>query len=112
MTNSVGYTWSVPGDVEGLRALFGSDANYTALLQTLMVNTPLWPTNALPNPWYWAGNEPGVLAPWQFSLVPGEEWRTQYWVRWVLDTYYTLTADGVSFGAPPEEKKNTSAPLQ
>jgi putative alpha-1,2-mannosidase len=36
-----------------------------------------------------------VLAPWQFSLVPGEEWRTQYWVRWILDTYYPRTADGV-----------------
>jgi predicted alpha-1,2-mannosidase len=89
------YTWSVPHDTAGLLELFPSAANYTALLSTLMVNTPLWPTNALPNPWYWAGNEPGVLAPWQFSLVPGEEWRTQYWVRWILDTYYQLTADGV-----------------
>ena len=89
------YTWSVPHDTAGLLGLFPSAANYTALLSTLMVNTPLWPTNALPNPFYWAGNEPDVLAPWQFSLVPGEEWRTQYWVRWILDTYYPLAADGV-----------------
>jgi len=51
--------------------------------------------NALPNPWYWAGNEPDVLAPWLFSLLPGEAWRTQYWVRWILDTYYSLVVDGV-----------------
>lgn len=36
-----------------------------------------------------------MLAPWQFSVLNSEAWRTQYWVRWVLDTYYQLTHDGV-----------------
>ncbi len=36
-----------------------------------------------------------MLAPWLFSLLPGEAWRTQYWVRWILDTYYQLVPDGV-----------------
>jgi len=89
------YTWSVPHDLDGLRRLFPSDAAYTSLLQQMMVNTTMWPSPELPNPWYWAGNEPDVLAPWQFSVINAEAWRTQYWVRWVLDTYYQLTPDGV-----------------
>jgi len=89
------YTFAVPHDVEGLRALFPSDAAYVELLQGMMANTTAWPTNALPNPFYWAGNEPGLLAPWQFSLVPSDAWRTQYWVRWILDTYYDDVPDGV-----------------
>ena len=54
------YTFSVPHDTDGLRRLFASDAAYVALLQGMMENTSLWPTNVLPNPWYWAGNEPGA----------------------------------------------------
>jgi len=89
------YTWAVPHDLDGLRALFANDTAYTALLTELMANAVLWPTNALPNPWYWAGNEPSILAPWQFSVLNTEAWRTQYWVRWALDTYYQNVPDGV-----------------
>ena len=40
-------------------------------------------------------NEPDVLAPFLFSLVLSDAWRTQFWVRWILDTYYQLVPDGV-----------------
>lgn len=93
--NGLQYTFSVPHDAEGLLALYPSPADFVALLQQQMANTSLWPVAALPNPWYWAGNEPDVLAPWLFSLLNTEAWRTQYWVRWVLDTYYQLAVDGV-----------------
>jgi len=100
------WTHAVPHDVDGLVALFPSPADYVNLLQGTMVNTSLWagPTlAALPNPWLWIGNEPSLLLPWQFSWVPSDAWRTQYWVRWTLDTYFQLKTDGVpgndDFGA-------------
>ena len=140
--NGLQYAYSVPHDVNGLRKLFKSDADYVSLLQQQMVNTSMWPFELtfLPSPWYWAGNgafsylyfrvficshgvyvcpvmsryvinspgygvfhalfcifthaEPDVLAPWQFSWVLSDAWRTQYWIRWALDTYYMLTPSG------------------
>jgi putative alpha-1,2-mannosidase len=89
------YTFLVSHDLEGLHKLFQTDENYINLLQEIFLNTSYWPTNALPNPWYWAGNEPSVMMPWQFALVNSEAWRTQYWVRWALDVYYDDVPDGV-----------------
>jgi putative alpha-1,2-mannosidase len=89
------YTFFVSHDIDGLRKLFPSDAAYVSLLQQIFLNTSYWPTNALPNPWYWAGNEPSVMMPWQFALVNSDAWRTQYWVRWALDVYYDDVPDGV-----------------
>ena len=68
------YTFSVPHDVPGLISLFPSPAAYISLLQQMMTNTTMWPLDFLPNPWYWAGNEPGLLAPWQFSWVPSDRY--------------------------------------
>lgn len=100
------WTFAVPHDLAGLVSLFPSPAAYVDLLQALHANTTQWagPTlGALPNPWLWVGNEPSLLLPWQFNAVPSDAWRTQYWVRWTLDTYFQLTPDGVpgndDFGA-------------
>jgi putative alpha-1,2-mannosidase len=90
-------------------ALFPTPGDYVALLQQMMENTTLWGIGggtllgALPNPWLWIGNEPSLLLPWQFNWVPSNAWRTQFWVRWTLDTYFQLSPDGVpgndDFGA-------------
>jgi putative alpha-1,2-mannosidase len=44
----------------------------------------------------WPGNEPDLLAPWSFPFA-GNEYatRTQHWVRWTLQTYYTAEARGM-----------------
>ena len=89
------YTFFVSHDIDGLRRLFPSDTAYISLLQQVFLNTSFWPTNALPNPWFWIGNEPSVMMPWQFALVNSDAWRTQYWVRWTLDVYYDDVPDGV-----------------
>ena len=100
------WTFAVPHAVAELVALFPSPQAYVDLLQGVMVNTSLWagPTlAALPNPWLWIGNEPSLLLPWQFNWVASDAWRTQYWVRQVLDVSFPLTPDGVpgndDFGA-------------
>ena len=93
--NGLQYTFSVPHDVAGLLSLYDKPADFVSLLQQQMANTSMWPVNAFPNPWYWAGNEPDVLAPFLFSFLASDAWRTQYWVRSMLDTYYQLVPDGV-----------------
>ena len=103
------WTFSVPHDVDGLVALFPTPGDYIELLQQMMQNTTFWGIGggsllgALPNPWLWVGNEPSLLLPFQFNWVPSNAWRTQYWVRWTLDTYFQLLPDGVpgndDFGA-------------
>jgi hypothetical protein len=44
-----------------------------------MANQTMWPFgNVLPNSWYWAGNEPDILTPWQFVYAGNNQaWRTQ-----------------------------------
>jgi len=47
-----------------------------------MFRSTLHPSNALPNPYYWAGNEPDILHPWLF-VFGGRPDLTQKWTRWV-----------------------------
>ena len=92
------WTFAVPHDVAGLVALFPSPGDYVELLRGMMGNTSYWAGSllgALPNPWLWIGNEPSLLLPLQFNWVQTDAWRTQFWTRWTLDTYFQLTPDGV-----------------
>lgn len=42
------------------------------------------------------GNEPSMDLPWQFVYAGNEyAWRTQYWLRWVLQAYWTNRFDGI-----------------
>jgi putative alpha-1,2-mannosidase len=91
----------------GLLSLFSSPQAYVDALTSLQAKQLLWPFgNILPNAWYWAGNEPDILAPWQFG-VAGNAYAnlTQYWTRWLLHTYFTTKADGIpgndDFGTSP-----------
>ena len=50
----------------------------------------------MPNPYYWAGNEPDLLAVWQFCWAGNEyAWLTQKYVRRLIDTHYSTSADGI-----------------
>jgi len=79
--NAWQWTWFVPGDPLGLVALFGADA-FNKKLDECMFRSTLHPSNALPNPYYWAGNEPDILHPWLF-VFGGRPDLTQKWTRWV-----------------------------
>lgn len=54
-----------------------------------------WPFgNLLPEPNYWAGNEPGLFSVWLF-LFAGRPDLTQRWSRWLLEHRYGSGADGI-----------------
>lgn len=55
----------------------------------------MWPFgNLLPDPNYWAGNEPGLFSVWLF-LFAGRPDLTQRWSRWLLTHRYGGGADGI-----------------
>lgn len=86
-------------DMPGLVKLWPSPEAFVASLDVFMKNQTGWADtigNALPNPFYWAGNEPGLAAPWQFAAAgPQYAARTQYWTRWLLSFYYTNSPQGI-----------------
>lgn len=47
----------VPGDIPGLISLFGSKDYFVEQLTEFFHRSEFWPSNAFPNPYYWAGNE-------------------------------------------------------
>lgn len=82
--------WIVPHDLPGLVSLYSSPEAYATALQDLNYNSRFWPFSTfLPNAWLWMGNEPSIMAPWQFAAA-GNAYasQTQYWVRWSVDAYY------------------------
>lgn len=91
------YQTFAPHDQWALAALFASPESYASALDALQTNQTLWPFgNFLPNAWYWAGNEPDILSPWQFPVAGNAyAYLTQYWTRWLLREYYAPAADGV-----------------
>jgi predicted alpha-1,2-mannosidase len=48
-----------------------------------------------PRPYYWHGNEPDLNAAFLFTQL-GDPASTQRWVRWIQDSYYRDTPDGVA----------------
>jgi putative alpha-1,2-mannosidase len=95
--DSVQWEWFVQHDVAALVALFPNTTAYIDALNTVMYNEIYWPIGTvLPNPWYWAGNEPDILVPWQFPFAGAQYANyTQYWTRWLLTTFYTTNFDGI-----------------
>jgi len=52
------------------------------------------PTYALPNPYYWAGNEEDLLSPFLFNYAGRMDLTSQY-VKYIKDNVYTPLADGL-----------------
>jgi len=88
------YRWFASGDVKGLVDLFGSNTNFVDELEYFMYRSQFDPFNVLPNPYYWAGNEPDILAPWMFNFANRPD-LTQKYVRWNLDNRFTTEPDGI-----------------
>ena len=95
--------WGAPHDVEGLVSLFGSSEAAVAKLEEMFRlsrddyasidwSQPL--VAGKPRPYYWAGNEPSIHAPWLFARL-GRPDLTQRWVRWAMRTAYGAGADGL-----------------
>lgn len=96
------WRWYVPHDVPGLVGLYPSPASYAAALDAYFERTLQTNGTLLPNPYYWAGNEPGIFEPFQFNAA-GRADLTQKWSRAVMAAAYSTEPDGVpgndDFGA-------------
>eukprot|EP01119_Soliformovum_irregulare_P012554 TRINITY_DN3269_c0_g2_i4.p1 TRINITY_DN3269_c0_g2~~TRINITY_DN3269_c0_g2_i4.p1 ORF type:complete len:741 (+),score=200.96 TRINITY_DN3269_c0_g2_i4:19-2241(+) len=88
------YRWWVPGDIEGLKKLFVSNDNFNQQLEELFHRSEFFPETVLPNPYYWAGNEPDILSVWLFALA-GRPDLTQYYSRYVMNYWYTTESSGI-----------------
>ncbi len=96
--NARQYLWLAPQDPEGLFETLGGDDVALARLTETMERTASEEAErieAVPNSWYWHGNEPSLHIPWMFALA-GRPDLSRVWVRWVMDTYYGVEANGIT----------------
>lgn len=76
------YTWYVPQDVAGLIGQMGGRERFLSRLD-----------NFFEGGFYWHGNEPGHHITYLFAYA-GEPWKTQKWVRAIINREYFTTPDG------------------
>jgi predicted alpha-1,2-mannosidase len=104
--NSWHYTWSVFHDVQGLMNLMGGKKQFLATLDTVFALPPTFDESyygeviheiremQVANMGQYAhGNQPAQHIPYLYAYA-GQPWKTQYWVREVLDRLYRPTPDG------------------
>ncbi|RYG68500.1 hypothetical protein EON64_05010, partial [archaeon] len=92
------WAFFVPHDVPGLIALHPSPQDFQAALSDFMdQHVPFTEKygNAVPNFYYWAGNEHNHLSPYLFSYVPQGCVQTQYWSRQLTYMHFANTPQGV-----------------
>ena len=88
------YRFFVPHNTPRLIELFGGNESFVHELDTFFVSGRAWPTNFLPNPYYWPGNEHDLFSVWQFHYANRSD-LTQEHSRWLLKHAYTTGADGI-----------------
>ena len=104
--NSWHYTWSVFHDVEGLIALMGGRDNFIRMLDSVFIVPPIFDESyygiviheiremQIMNMGNYAhGNQPIQHMIYLYNFA-GQPWKTQYWIREVMDRLYTPQADG------------------
>ncbi|MFV0507315.1 MAG: GH92 family glycosyl hydrolase [Bacteroidales bacterium] len=104
--NSLHYTWSVFHDPQGLIDLMGGEANFNAMLDTVFNIPPLFDESyygsviheiremQIMNMGNYAhGNQPIQHMIYLYNYS-GEPWKTQYWVREVMEKLYQAQPDG------------------
>jgi predicted alpha-1,2-mannosidase len=104
--NSWHYTWSVFHDVQGLIDLMGGGKEFTKMLDSVFVVPPVFDDSyygftiheiremQIMNMGNYAhGNQPIQHMIYLYNYA-GEPWKTQYWVREVMNRLYSATPDG------------------
>lgn len=104
--NSWHYTWSVFHDVQGLIDLMGGNKNFNAMLDSVFVVPPVYDDSyygfciheikemQIMNMGNYAhGNQPVQHMIYLYNYS-GEPWKTQYWLRELMNRMYTPTPDG------------------
>lgn len=88
------WLWFAPHDEPGLRALFGGDEPFVAKLDSFFQQAKDAFQFDLPSPFYYHGNEPDIHASSLFARA-GRPDLAQAWTRWILDSSYKTTYDGL-----------------
>ncbi|MBC7743917.1 MAG: glycoside hydrolase family 92 protein [Flavobacterium sp.] len=104
--NSWHYTWSVFQDVKGLANLMGGKEKFINKLDSVFSIPPIFDESAyggviheiremqIANMGQYAhGNQPIQHMPYLYNYA-GAPWKTQYWVRQIMDRLYKATPDG------------------
>ncbi len=104
--NSWHYTWSVFHDVQGLAELMGGNDKFCEMLDSVFVVPPVYDDSyygfriheitemqvaRMGN--YAHGNQPAQHMVYLYDYA-GQPWKTQYWVREVMDRLYSAAPDG------------------
>ena len=106
--NSWHYSWSVFHDMRGLINLMGGDKNFVAMLDSVFTTPPVFGANTntrqslihemremqvIDMGQYAHGNQPMQHMIYLYNYA-GQPWKTQYWVREVMNRLYQPTPDG------------------
>jgi len=76
------WRWAVSHDANGLISLFSSREHFVEELNAFFAGS-IPQVGALPNGYYWQGNQPDIHAVYLFNSA-GRPDLTQKWVRWIL----------------------------
>ncbi|CAD0003889.1 GH92 family glycosyl hydrolase [Flavobacterium chungangense] len=99
--NAWQHSWFVPHNVKDVISLHGSNEIFTKRLEQLFTESSEITGNNVSADisgligQYAHGNEPSHHIAYMFNAA-GQPWRTQYWVRYILDTQYNTTPNGLS----------------
>jgi predicted alpha-1,2-mannosidase len=99
--NAWQHSWFVPQNVENLIKLHGSNEVFASRLEQLFTESSEITGNNVSADisgligQYAHGNEPSHHIAYMFNHA-NQPWRTQYWVRHILDTQYNTTPNGLS----------------
>lgn len=104
--NSWHYSWSVFQDIKGLATLMGGNKQFVAMLDSVFTMPPIFDESyyrgviheiremQIANMGQYAhGNQPIQHMPYLYNYA-GQPWKTQYWVREVMNRMYFATPDG------------------
>lgn len=87
------WRWSVAHDAAGLVSLFSSPEHFATELNDFFENANP-KLAALPDGYYWHGNQPDIHAAYLFNAA-GRPDLTQKWVRWILENKHGNGPDGL-----------------
>jgi len=104
--NSWHYSWSVFQDIEGLKNLMGGNVTFINMLDSVFKMEPIFDDSyygstiheiremQIMNMGQYAhGNQPIQHMPYLYNYA-GQPWKSQYWIREVMNKLYQPTPDG------------------
>lgn len=104
--NSWHYSWSVFHDIEGLKKLMGGNEMFVKMLDSVFIMPPIFDESyyksviheiremQIMNMGQYAhGNQPIQHMTYLYNYA-GQPWKSQYWIRRVMDQLYKPTTDG------------------